>query len=264
MKITIDTNSKELKLGQKSFFDLSGESKMIVEDTLHQFLINNTPLSEYENDCMWMSYRYCIGRSTITANMHAIDIWKNCRFRLTDDQSVFVAFDMNREVASVISCQSPRFYFPSSASNMIYATAVDIVCEFIKEYNITSEKDFLKYKEIQVILTDNDRGYKFEPTLYNTNEVKSDNQYYSMRWLDDLLIWNDVIHLFDKDHYHKFILVDGTECEWVWSWIPATEKRSDGFYYNKFGYEKVRIPINKWNGTRIVTLSDDAIKTDIN
>ena len=28
-------------------------------------------LSTFEEDCIWMSYRYCIGRSTIAAHMHA-------------------------------------------------------------------------------------------------------------------------------------------------------------------------------------------------
>ena len=34
-------------------------------------------MTQYEEDCVWMSYRYCIGRHTIASHCHAGDIAKN-------------------------------------------------------------------------------------------------------------------------------------------------------------------------------------------
>ena len=44
-------------------------------------------------------------------------------------------------------------------------SSLDCIFEFFKEYNITKE-NYLDYKDIHIILTDNERGYKFETTTW--------------------------------------------------------------------------------------------------
>ena len=53
------------------------------------------PLSDYEYDSLWMSYRYAIGRHTIAAHMHASDIAQYSVDKLSPDQKKIVARDIN-------------------------------------------------------------------------------------------------------------------------------------------------------------------------
>ena len=311
MKITIDTKNNEVKVGSKSFNELDEVKRNVAESFIRDFLRKNTKLTDYEEDCMWMSYRYCIGRHTIASSMHAGDIWTNCKGRMTDERQLFTAFDINREIERCLTFHKPNFHFPLTSLNKIYTSAVDIVCEFMEDYNINSIEDFLKYKDIHVILTDNERGYKFETVtweeylrpcvlkimqdFYHNDAMTEDyawnhfqmwmnneddfgalgnklekltrdmpnTEHYFMHDFEDLFVWNDLVHCFDYEHHHKSILVDGTECEWFWSWKEKTEKREDGYYYKTFGYERIRVPVDKWNGHITTYIPDESIKEDI-
>ena len=165
-KITIDKKSGELRVGKKTFDELGELEKNDVVSVLRGFIHKNTNMTDYEEDSMWMSYRYCIGRHTIASHMHATGIFKNCYGRMSKERQLFTAYDINREIEWCLRFFKPEFNFPLTSSNRIYTTAVDIVCEFMEEYNIQSIEDFLKYKDVHVILTDNDRGYKFETVTW--------------------------------------------------------------------------------------------------
>ena len=162
MKITLDTNTGNVKVGGKLFDELENYKKESAETYMRNFLKENTKLTDYEMDCMWMSYRYCIGRHTIASSMHAGHIWNNCKDRMSDERALFTAFDINREIENSLRFHKPYFHFPLTSLNRIYTSAVDIVCEFMEDYNIKSIDDFIKYRDIHIILTDNERGYKFE------------------------------------------------------------------------------------------------------
>ena len=312
MKITIDTKTGEIKSGGKLFKELNNEKRNVAESFIRKFLRENTKLTAYDEDNMWMSYRYCIGRHTIASHMHAGDIWKNCRGRLHPDRELFTAFDINREIENSLCFHKPYFHFPITSLNRIYTTAVDIVCEFMEDYEIKSIDDLLKYRDINIILTDNERGYKFETTTWKewlspqitkffremydndcmsedkvwelfelwksgNNEMKAkfdwklmplisdmpSSENYFMHDFEDLFVWNDLVHCFDYEHHHKSILIDGTKCEWFWSWTENTEQHDDGYYYKSFGYHKIRVPLDKWNGNVTTWIPDESIKEDI-
>jgi hypothetical protein len=59
---------------------------------------NKKMLSKYEEDCVWMSYRYCIGRHTIAAHMHAGDIANNAYGRMKRERMMFMSEDINKEI----------------------------------------------------------------------------------------------------------------------------------------------------------------------
>ena len=94
MKITIDTKTGEVKSQGKLFQELDEVKRNVVESFVRDFLRKNTQLTDYEEDCMWMSYRYCIGRHTIASHMHAGSIWKNCQHRMSPERQLFTAFDI--------------------------------------------------------------------------------------------------------------------------------------------------------------------------
>ena len=312
MKIVIDTKNNKVKVGSKTFNELDTVKRNVAESFIRDFLRKNTELSDYEEDCMWMSYRYCIGRHTIASSMHAGGIWANCKNRMSQERQLFTAFDINRQIESNLAFMRPSFHFPLTSLNKIYTPAVDIVCQFMEDYNIKSIEDFIKYKEIYIKLYDNERGYTFETITWeeylrpkvlkicqdfwkndamsedfawklflrckNDEEIGTDfvpkkfeeltrdmpdKDHYFMHDFEDLFVWNDLVHCFDYEHYHKSILKDGSEVEWFWSWTNKTEKRNDGNYYRTFGYKKIRVPVNEWNGNITTYIPEESIKEDI-
>lgn len=318
MKITLDTKNNTLKVGKKTFgYDMPTATQDDVICYLRNFILKNTKLSDYEEDSMWMSYRYCIGRHTIAAHMRAGDIAEQCYGRIKTERSVFTAYDINREIEQrmMYGC-GPEWYFPITSLNRIYTSAIDIFCQFVEDYGIKSKEDLLKYKDVHVILCDMDeRGYKLEtitweewlrPQVYkicrefyesdsmtedraweiyesvmsqktgcnfdNTlreefNKIskgKTDKNYFSLMDVEDLFVWNHLVHLFDLDHHHKSVLVDGTECEWYWTYVNDTEKREDGYYYRKeIGYKKIRVPVDSRIGSVTTWIPDEAIAGEI-
>ena len=312
MKVTIDTKTGEAKINGKLIKDASEHNKHLARTALNNAICDNYTLSDYEEDCMWMSYRYCVGRHTIAASMHAPAIWKHCRGRMSDERSLFTAFDINREIESSMVFIKPYFHFPLTSLNRIYTSAIDIFCQFLEDYKIEDIADLIKYRDVYVKLSDNDRGYTFETVMWEewlrpqvldivskyygndamsedfawkyfeswasgekmnqeemvkeferiTRDMPTEERYY-MHDIEDLFIWNDLVHCFDYEHHHKSILTDGSEVEWFWSWTNKTVQKEDGYYYRTFGYKKIRVPVNEWNGSYSPYIPDESIKEDI-
>ena len=312
MKVIIDTKTGEAKINGKLIKDASEHNKQLAHIAMNNAICDNYPLSDYEEDCMWMSYRYCIGRHTIASNMHAADIWKHCKGRMSDERALFTAFDINREIESSMVFIKPYFHFPITSLNRIYTSAIDIFCQFLEDYKIEDIVDLIKYRDIYIKLSDNDRGYTFETVTWEewlrpqvldivskyygndamsedfawkyfetwasgekmnqeemikeferiTRDMPTEERYY-MHDIEDLFVWNDLVHCFDYEHHHKSILTDGSEVEWFWSWTNKTVQKEDGYYYRTFGYKKIRVPVNKWNGSISTYIPDESIKEDI-
>ena len=312
MKVIIDTKTGEAKINGKLIKDVSEHNKQLARTALNNAICDNYPLSDYEEDCMWMSYRYCVGRHTIAASMHAPAIWKHCKGRMSDERALFTAFDINREIESSMVFIKPYFHFPLTSLNRIYTSAIDIFCQFLEDYKIEDIADLIKYRDVHVKLSDNDRGYTFETVMWEewlrpqvldivskyygndamsedfawkyfeswasgekmnqeemikeferiTRDMPTEERYY-MHDIEDLFVWNDLVHCFDYEHHHKSILTDGSEVEWFWSWTNKTVQKEDGYYYRTFGYKKIRVPVNEWNGSCSPYIPDESIKEDI-
>ena len=312
MKVIIDTKTGETKINGKLIKDAPEHYKTIAEHSLKIAYQDNFPLSDYEEDCMWMSYRYCIGRHTIASHMHAADIWEHCKGRMSYERSLFTAFDINREIESSMAFIKPYFHFPLTSLNRIYTSAIDIFCQFLEDYKIEDIADLIKYRDVYVKLSDNDRGYTFETVMWEewlrpqvldivskyygndamsedfawkyfeswasgekmnqeemikeferiTRDMPTEERYY-MHDIEDLFVWNDLVHCFDYEHYHKSILTDGSEVEWFWSWTNKTVQKEDGYYYQTYGYKNIRVPVNEWNGSCSTYIPDESIKEDI-
>jgi len=312
MKVIIDTKTGEAKINGKLIKDASEHNKQLARTVLNNTICDNYPLSDYEEDCMWMSYRYCVGRHTIAASMHAPAIWKHCKGRMSDERALFTAFDINREIESSMVFIKPYFHFPLTSLNRIYTSAIDIFCQFLEDYKIEDIADLIKYRDVYIKLSDNDRGYTFETVTWEewlrpqvldivskyygndamsedfawqyfetwasgekmnqeemikeferiTRDMPTEERYY-MHDIEDLFVWNDLVHCFDYEHHHKSILTDGSEVEWFWSWTNKTVQKEDGYYYRTFGYKKIRVPVNEWNGSCSPYIPDESIKEDI-
>lgn len=287
MEITIDTNKDTVKVNGKNYgFNSSNDSVAI--DLMKKFIRANTKLDSYEEDSMWMSYRYCIGRHTIAAHMRANNIARRCYGRLSNERSVFTAYDINREIERCLQfgC-GPTWLFPITSLNAIYTSAIDIFCQFVEDFEIKTIDDLLNYKQVNVILADNERGYKIETVTWeeylrpqvhkivskyygnddmsvdltwkyfktwetgekmNQDEMiqqfeeitrnRPNPEYFYLTNIEDLFVWNNLVHLFDVEHHHKSILTDGKEVEWYWTYVPDWTKEDE------ISYRKVRVPVD--------------------
>lgn len=312
MKIVFDTEKGTVKVGSKTFgVDMAKEKENCVISFFNKFVKDHTTINDfggYEEDSMWMSYRYCIGRHTIAAHMRAGDIAKRCYGRMTRERSIFTAYDINREIEQKMQFgNGPEWHYPITSMNKIYTSALDIFCQFFEDYNITSKEDYLKYHSIDVILSDNERGYKIETTtweeklqslspvfkeLYNVETVEdivnvikklqkswTDDIDSRLRWIvrnypnpdyfyfhdiDDMFVWNDLVHLFDLEHHHKSVLTDGSEVEWYWTYVHALEPCGEGLYRQKdVGYERIRTVVNPNNLSSKAQIPDESIIKDL-
>lgn len=150
MKITIDTKTMTCKFKGKNFDDLSDYEKEQAVGYMRHF-IYKTRMSDFEETMMWMSLRYAIGRHSIASVSHAGEIGKACYGRMSDERSVFTAYDINREIEDKLRfSMGPHFSFPITSYNKIYTTAIDIFCEFIEKHHITTRKQLMEYKDIHV------------------------------------------------------------------------------------------------------------------
>ena len=67
-----------------------------------KFKVTITDEMFYE-DLIWMSYRYCIGRKTIAASMHAGNIAKNVYNVFSKERQTFMAHDIRREINDYVT-----------------------------------------------------------------------------------------------------------------------------------------------------------------
>ena len=286
MKITIDTNKNTVKVNGKDY-GFNSFNDGVAIDLMKKFIRANMKLDSYEEDSMWMSYRYCIGRHTIAAHMRANDIASHCYGRMSEERSIFTAYDINREIERCLQfgC-GPTWLFPITSLNAIYTSAIDIFCQFVEDFEIKTIDDLLNYKQVEVILADNERGYKIETVtwkeylrpqvlkvcqnFYNNDAMTTDYAWeHFEKWdnneddfgelgvqfheltknrpnpdhfyltnIDDLMVWNNLVHLFDVEHHHKSVLTNGKEVEWYWTYVPDWTKE------NEISYRRVRVPVD--------------------
>lgn len=320
MKIVFDTEKNTVKVGSKTFgVDMDKAKENHVVSCFNNFVRDNTMLSDfggYEEDSMWMSYRYCIGRHTIAASMRAGDIASNCYGRMSEERSIFTAYDINREIERCLQfgC-GPTFMFPITSLNRIYTSALDIFCQFVEDFDIQKKEDLLKYYEVRIKLADNERGYTFETITWeeylrpqvlkicqeywkndamtedfawnlfirykNNEEIGTDfvlkkfeeltknmtnPDHFYLTNVDDLMVWNHLVHLFDLEHHHKSILTNGKEVEWFWTYTHDTYQKEDDpdhYYQKEIGYKRIRMPVDTHIGSVTEWIPDKYIKEDI-
>ena len=276
MKITFDTKTNQVKVGSKVYgVDLDATKSKEVEHMFREFILKNTPMDMYEEDSMWMSYRYSVGSHTIATHQRAADIKKHCYGRMSDERSIFTAYDINREIENKLVFGPVAFYFDNYIQNRLVVSAFDVFCEFLEDYDIKSVEDLIKYKSVRVKYDEDlEKKYSLKVTTWEEElnratskedrdsilkEMPNKDYVFMSSSYDDLIIWNDLCHIFDKEHHHKSRLINGEVVEWCWTWVNKTNDEG----YQIFGYKKIRIPIDKWNGVYTTWIPDESIEEDL-
>lgn len=155
-------------------------------------------------DFIWMSYRYCIGRHTIAANMHASTVAQYVHF-LSDARQDFMATDIRREIADCLR-------FKSNFLISGYCDASDPVSiwfEYLISNNIVVNDSYLKESKFTI---NTDTKEVFIDSI-ELGDNKYDYQYNTLSTdIHDLLVWIKLANYLDKK-VHKFVIIEDKECE---------------------------------------------------
>ena len=154
------------------------------------------PLSDYEMDAMWMSYRYAIGRHTGVSVFHAGNLVKAVYNRLTDDQKAFNAFDMRREVNMRLEWGynfGLDFSFPQEVFDPVNA-----LMEFSKRPEV-KEVGLLKFLQNHWVKVSKGSNNEY---VYHIEETKDKHIELYAHGLDDLIIWANAANALDRKKHH--------------------------------------------------------------
>lgn len=157
-------------------------------------------LTTYEENLIWMSYRYCIGRHTIAACGHAGDILSNSYHKLSRERALFMAYDIRREINNILRCSRLNFYFyeQDSQDNENYLP-LEAYFDCINKNNLVEFNDLDKIKKITC-----KRFGEYE-IEYEENPTKST---YRTMDLDDLLPWANLANAFDYRQHRLITCTD--------------------------------------------------------
>ena len=150
-------------------------------------------LNAYHEDLVWMSYRYAIGRHTIAAHQHALNIAKYEFDNFNKEQR-------KRLVIDIRQCIADNLKFSEYNLSIDYSIIPEErkPLEFLLQYFIDNPNWQITgdYKGLTVF-KDNNGNIIYEKknsTTYNTSPL-------SIMILEDLLVWMDLASYFDEDNY---------------------------------------------------------------
>jgi hypothetical protein len=159
-------------------------------------------LTQYEVDCVWMSYRYCIGRHSIASHCHAEDIARNAYGRMTPERTQFMSEDINNEILSQLHYGNiPKTHFKP----------LDVLYSILDKESINSLE---KFRQIKSIVVDwNREKNDFDYSIYYFNENDNNKDLSRSLWdIQDLEVWQQLANLFDLNgHKLARVEVDGEE-----------------------------------------------------
>lgn len=215
-------------------------------------------MTQYEEDCVWMSYRYCIGRHTIASHSHAGDIAENAYGRMTPERTQFMSEDINNEIHT-------NLHFGKLVDMGWYGNIpkthfkpLDVLYSILDKENIDTAE---KVREIKSIRIEWDRDKQdFDYSIYYFNENDKDRDLSRSLWdITDLEVWQQLANLFDLNS-HKFCkLSDGTICEYYECWHMNTNQ-------GVLTYEKRKHSVNSpfnWSINEDCIIEDNINEIDI-
>ena len=95
-------------------------------------------MSDFKETCIWMSYRYAIGRKAIASVMHAVDIAKHMEW-VPMDRWAFTGMDILREVNDRIGWYK-NIHFESYGD-----PTIDVFSVIFQWFTDNSQEDEIEY-----------------------------------------------------------------------------------------------------------------------
>lgn len=211
------------------------------------------PLTEYEDSCMWMSYRYCIGRHTIAAHAHAHDLARNCYKRMSHDRMKFIAKDIRKEMADSLS-----WTYNFRIEDYDLAHMFEIFGKMINDFKIHDNDRLCVFANLLKNSSSVTGSYNDGNIEYEISDKKIEDSHYNgyatLMDYEDLLTWQYVANLFDIDSHHIAHTTEGDIEFFYVDVIYRTEKSITSV--------KRMIPVDMYlNGSEYVTLNEEYIKS---
>jgi hypothetical protein len=211
-------------------------------------------LTSYEEDCVWMSYRYCIGRSTIAAHCHASDIAENTYGRLSNERTEFMSNDINQSIYDILRVHNfADFGWYGNIPKNVFRP-LDVLYSILDKEEIDSHEKIRKIKEISIEWNRDKQDYDYAIYWFSDNDKNKDYGR-SLSTYTDLEIWQQLANLFDLSNHKWCKLTDGTLCEYYECW---KHKMIDG----KIKFEKYKIPTDRLNLSILTYIPQDSILED--
>lgn len=213
---------------------------------------NDKQKLQFNEDFIWMSYRYCIGRHTIAAHYHAETIANSVYGKVTDARMEFFSEDICSCINDQISYKNfiDFGYVPKDKFKPL-----DIVCSVLSEEKIDSIEKLKSIKSISIDWDNKDEKFKY--SLYYFNENDKDRNYCLSLWdFTDLEVWQKLANLLDKRTHKYCKLTDGTISEYYETWKMVNT--GDG----GFSFRKYKCPVSVLNICRLCYIPMESIKED--
>lgn len=173
---------------------------------------NKKTLSSYEEDLIYMSSRYCIGRNNISCNMYPYEILKNSYNKMSDSFKEKYAKDIRKEILNTLQ------YFGYNISNLCKENNCELssYINFLKGNNCDNVKFVTYLGDNQWSIDVKEDGYKFDNLVPIAN----------------LIVWNEFANFLDKNSH---IVVNNIE--YIESYV---------YYYQNKKFSKVYIAVDDY------------------
>lgn len=183
-------------------------------------------LTQFEEDLIWMSYRYAIGRHTIHADTHAKNLIQYLPGKLSEERAQFMATDIMRSIEDSLRFGNPSIYtyYSENEDLLGYADPIRIYKEFADEHDIKTPEELGSYSSVT---KEYDR--KWVAKRHSDNKKKYPNYGEGIR---DLLIWYALAQLLYKPNHRMVTVENGdlketVECIKVYDMDHGTMKLTE-------------------------------------
>lgn len=197
--------------------------------------------STYEENLLWMSCRYCIGKHTIASVQHAEDIAKYSFDRIPEDRKQLLAKDIRMEIANVLRGSNLNFNISYGIEGNDFRP-LELFLEFIINNEVHSREEIGRIASVEVSRNPDTGIIKCDVSNKVFDFMSC--QFIDTSFISDLLPWMDLANALDSTS-HKFAEVkneDGT-VESVEYFDSYYENYSSGITWN---FERIKRPLKEY------------------
>lgn len=206
-------------------------------------------INDFIDDCVWMSYRYCIGRHTIAAHSHAVDIANNIYDPAEKDRLAFYAKDINQEIYNILHINNFLDFDYIYNIPKEKFKPLELLYRGFKECGIDNSDKLKKLKTLEANYDNSTGEFKYRAIMHQY----ADN-YKSLWDIQDLEIWQRLANYFNIDEHKTCALNDGTECKY-YKFLALNS------YGGTFNFQEYKIPVDSTFSTNITYIPEENIKS---
>lgn len=211
--------------------------------------------STIPEDYIWMSYRYCIGRSTIASHCHAGTIANDVYGKLSEARMQFMSEDICSEIHDRLHYHNFIDFDWYGNIPKEHFKPLDVVISILVKEGISSKEEIRKIKTIAIDWNREKTDYDYSIYYFNDDDKNKDNGR-SMSDIEDLMVWQRLANLLDSRCHKWCRLTDDSLVEYYEYWRKT---------YNPDGpmYERVKTPVESYHNFSVCKyIPQESIKED--